>query len=672
MKRRQSHKQTSSREFSLCAIHILPDCSPDIRKVLKDEWYMLNGRCGIIARKENVPVLTEKNRLEGFFGAGISVSAIVGMNGSGKSSLLELIYRMVNNLGCLLIRGKRRRAAEQMYFVDGLWAELYFAVDGRLACIACHGDVVKFGFRDEDPNVLNAFDGNGPSDETVLMEDFIRWAKESLFYTIVTNYSMQAFCSQDYAEEPCFILDKQRGREPAEERVWIDGLFHKNDGYMSPIVLNPYRDEGTVDMAKEHRLTKYRLSAAMLYAQQRGRSFMKEYGLNNIIYQFDKTEIDKKFLENAHVSEKTYWGYKPGKSLLVDFGTAILGEYGANRLNFDDTVHRTTAMYLIYKTYSIANVYPSYDEFAGIGNVNQFMTDTNSETAAKAVNLVRRIKQDKSHITLKIRQALHFMEALLAGKVDTQELLLKPIDYKAYIAMVGPKEKLRNMTKIQEYLPTSFFTIDIELDRYDWRRRKTNEKPISINRLSSGERQYLYTFSTYIYHILNLLSIQESHRVRYRRFNLVFDEVEICFHPEYQRRFINELLGYLRRMRMKTHATYNIIIATHSPFILSDIPQSNILYLEDGRMARHERFKNPFAANISDILYESFFLKNGFIGEWAREKINGILKSRVSWYELTDEERYTIEQIGDEYLKKQVKRHLEWKEDEADRHNSRD
>ena len=152
----------------------------------------------------------------------------------------------------------------------------------------------------------------------------------------------------------------------------------------------------------------------------------------------------------------------------------------------------------------------------------------------------------------------------------------------------------------------------------------------------------------------------------------MFDEVEICFHPEYQRRFINELLGYLRRMRMKTHATYNIIIATHSPFILSDIPQSNILYLEDGRMARHERFKNPFAANISDILYESFFLKNGFIGEWAREKINGILKSRVSWYELTDEERYTIEQIGDEYLKKQVKRHLEWKEDEADRHNSRD
>lgn len=653
------------REFKICAVHLSRRCGEGIRKVLKDDWYILNGDYQLDGQRKKL-IRSSRNSLTGFFGAGISVSAIVGMNGSGKSSLLELIYRIVNNLGCLLIRGKRRRAAERMYYVDELWADLYFAIDGRLGVISCCGDEVSFGLENEPKVTLHAFDGIKPSGETVLMEDFIKWAKDTLFYTIVTNYSMQAFCSQDYADEPCFILDKKRGRQAAEESIWIDGLFHKNDGYMSPIVLNPYRDGGTIDMAKEHRLTKYRLSAAMIYAERRGREFMKDYKLDKILYQFDKSEIDKKFLEKAKIKEDTYWNYKPGRKERIDYGTAILSAYGAHRLDFTDTVCRTTAMYLIYKTYSIANNYPSYDEFAKIGNVNQFTEETTSESALLVWNLVRRIKRDKSHITLKVRQALHFMDALLAGKIDTKDILIKTITYAEYIKKVASGEKLVSMSNIQEFLPPSIFFIDIKLNHYKDGKR-TNEQPISLNRLSSGERQYLYTFSTYIYHILNLLSIQESRRVRYRRFNLVFDEVEICFHPEYQRRFVDELLGYIRRMRMNSHATYNIIIATHSPFILTDIPQNNILYLEDGWSADPQTFKNPFAANICDVLYQSFFLREGFVGEYARNKIRDVLEwlnidGRVVLTEKKMKQFYTImSQIGDPFVRMQLNQLLEQK-----------
>lgn len=642
-----------AREFSVCAIRILDKCSDDIRKVLKEEWYLLNGRCYVDGKTNSLKV-SNNDKMRGFFGSGISLCAIVGMNGSGKSSLFELMYRIVNNLACLLIRGKRRRAAEEMYYVDGLWAELYYTVDGRVGVISCQGDTVFF--KDNTGRIvdLHAFEGLKPSDETVLMEDFIRWAKECLFYTIVTNYSMQAFCSQDYSDEPCFILDNKRMRQPVEDRIWIDGLFHKNDGYMSPIVLNSYRDGGTIDMAKEHGLTKYRLSAAMLFAEKRGRDFMKDYKLDSIIYKFDKDALYKKYIEKARISENVYWSYKPGKNPRLDFGTVILCAYGAERLDYSDTISRATALYLIYKTYSIANCYPSYNEFAEIGNVNRLTEETNTDTQQLAENLVERIKKDKSHITLKIRQTLHFMDALKDGRIDTQKILTDSFDYNDYIQMIAPKDRLKSMSSIQEYLPPSFFTIDIRLNHYK-RGRKTNENPVSIGRLSSGERQYLYTFSTYIYHILNLLSIQESYRVKYRRFNLVFDEVEICFHPEYQRRFIDELLGYIRRMRLNVHATYNIIIATHSPFILSDIPQINILYLDDGKTCKHKP-KNPFVANISDILYESFFLSNGFVGEWARNKINKVLQKGGPWEQLPEEDKMAIEEIGDEFLKKQLKR----------------
>lgn len=67
----------------------------------------------------------------------------------------------------------------------------------------------------------------------------------------------------------------------------------------------------------------------------------------------------------------------------------------------------------------------------------------------------------------------------------------------------------------------------------------------------------------------------------------------------------------------------HIILTTHSPFILSDIPESNILYLEDGiRRNESHKFINPFSANINDILCQSFFMKtDGFIGEHAKHII---------------------------------------------------
>ena len=88
------------------------------------------------------------------------------------------------------------------------------------------------------------------------------------------------------------------------------------------------------------------------------------------------------------------------------------------------------------------------------------------------------------------------------------------------------------------------------------------------------------------------------------------------------------------------------------------MPRDNILYLDKGKTQDREKFIKPLAANISDILYQSFFLKNGFIGEWARTKINSLLKKNLSWFDLTPEERAFIEDIGDEYVKKQIKRHF--------------
>ena len=242
-------------------------------------------------------------------------------------------------------------------------------------------------------------------------------------------------------------------------------------------------------------------------------------------------------------------------------------------------------MYLIYKTFAIANSYPAYEEFSGLGELDKFTQEVEPETMELIYKLVKTIKRDKSHISLKIRQTIHFLNALKKGTIDSQKFLTRKISRREYFLCVDEGKDLRSMRDIQEYLPPSFFQIEILMNRFE-NGERVNDTPIPIEQMSAGERQYLYTFSTYIYHVLNLLSIQESHRVRYRNINLILDEVEICFHPEFQRRFVYELLGYIKRLFMNRNASFNILIATHSPFILSDIPQSNILYLEDGKMAR--------------------------------------------------------------------------------------
>lgn len=642
-------------EFCISAIHILPQCSANLKKGLRQEYYFLNDRFYLENKKV---VLRESMLPQDFYGKRINVQAIVGVNGSGKSSLLEIIYRVINNLSCLLNRGKRRKSAETLYFIEGLYAEIYYVIDGKMARISCLGDVVEFQVGNGKVVSLVAFDMPGLDDDVkyVLMSDFVKWAKESLFYSIVTNYSLQAFNANDFACEKCVSLDKDAFE--AKGNSWINSLFHKNDGYMTPIVLNPYRDNGVFDINKEHRLTISRLASIMIYAQMHNREFMKDYQLNSILYTFNKDGLEQKYLKDYDVRKEVYHGFHLKINEVHDIGSEILYAYGsAAHLNFDDEVQRTAAMYLIYKTFAIANSYPSYERFAELGELSDFMQDVCEESKRLVWDLVKTILKDKSHVTLKIRQTLHFIDALLEGRINSQMLRSNFLTYLDYVVPVFKGECPRKMRDIQEFLPPSFFKTQIFMDRVA-NGERVNRFAIPIEQMSSGERQYLYTFSTYIYHILNLLSIQESHRVKYRRINLILDEVEMCFHPEYQRRFVDELLGYIKRLSMNRHASFNIMIATHSPFILSDIPQCNILYLENGMVPDTKEFKNPFAANICDILYQSFFLKNGFTGEYARRKVaDMITRLRPNGY-FTEiwEEQYgkLMEIIGDPFLKMQL------------------
>ncbi len=77
-----------------------------------------------------------------------------------------------------------------------------------------------------------------------------------------------------------------------------------------------------------------------------------------------------------------------------------------------------------------------------------------------------------------------------------------------------------------------------------------------------------------------------------KNFIILVDEPDLHLHPERQRQYIAKLINVFSTLNVSIH----FIIATHSPFILSDIPKQNIHILKDGKEILENK-ENTFGAN---------------------------------------------------------------------------
>ena len=135
--------------------------------------------------------------------------------------------------------------------------------------------------------------------------------------------------------------------------------------------------------------------------------------------------------------------------------------------------------------------------------------------------------------------------------------------------------------------------------------------------LSSGEMAFLTMFSR----IYNSLMIEQKN---HDNFILFLDEVETTLHPEWQRRLVLWIINFFEDLAINKKV--QIIFASHSPILLSDIPDSNVVFLKKNKdtgyteVVNHKETGKTFAANIHTLLAKSFFL-NKTIGEFASQYI---------------------------------------------------
>ena len=575
----------------------------------------------------------------------VAISAIVGANGSGKSTVVEFIFRLINNFAAALFGEKKLYpSAERIHFVEGVYGELYFMLDQKPHRLIVEGNqvnlfvytnkeeikeddgekLVRF-IQEEKPiferNDRNHVIGGG-------MRGFTKWKKglgtyqkvaDHFFYTFVSNYSMYAYNRNDFTDE--FDTDKIG--------CWLDGIFHKNDGYQTPIVLTPYREKGNMDVNKEALLSNERLVALLLQdvGFKRLNGHLEVVGL---IFE----DIGKDY-GVAYLNGECETNFSKGcfTRLRYCISEAWKSKYNCKFQKEEELeLYQKALDYLASKTIKVAMKYSQYREF--FDRISGITKRPKAEHKKALRELIDALAKDDSHITTKIRQTLGY---LVRGNFKDSELTLEQSIDKCRASLHGMKDAWRDdepmmFGKLEDTLPAPFIKVTIKL-------KEDNNTELTLDKLSSGERQQIFSISSILYHLSNISSVHNDRnkkRVEYKRVCVVLEEIELYFHPELQRQFVRYLLDGLRQVRMENLLAVNVIIVTHSPFVLSDIATSNILPLEDGK--RKDRKLQSFGANIHDILNSNFFMEEGAKGLFAEWVISEIVKV-MTIYKKDKEER---------------------------------
>ncbi len=128
-------------------------------------------------------------------------------------------------------------------------------------------------------------------------------------------------------------------------------------------------------------------------------------------------------------------------------------------------------------------------------------------------------------------------------------------------------------------------------------------------------------------------------------YTIMIDEGEVNLHPEWQRSYISNLIKFLNSVN-RNNQKFKIILTSHSPFVLGDLPNDSVNILQS------ESKDSFFGANIFDIYNKGFLLERPS-GEFSYQKILEAVRAIKSNKEIKGYE-FVLNNIGDNLIKKLV------------------
>ena len=542
-----------------------------------------------------------------FFGKNINVTAIVGKNGSGKSSVLEFIVLWINHLFGLNF--------DSMVMMNKNLVFMFYSKKEKI--------IIPIWVTSNDISIVNNT------------------------HIKITTDILKSIISEKYKEDFQYILKNKTLPKPNEqisvkERINLD-------------VLKQSKIIQVIELLKHDLFTMhydYSLNKFAFYNDFEGVTSaisLPNKDLNILSdLNYDKSIIIKHLVSNQYIDNNKY--FKP-KTITIR----------AKKITNPEAIHipkQITPLETVKFILNSSILFMIKDKI----NKNIYISLLNNprkltEYIKKNFSKLKEIfhyKGSKQLHTDDMDKALNYYK-LLEEKASNKLFEFDNITIQIHINL---KEINNDNIEILTEIPYNCFDIEIQDKNF----KKYEE-------LSSGEKSAL-RIRFYIEYLIN--------KKNQNNFFILLDEPANDMHPEWQKNLLNYLIDTFKNREQNIH----FIFTTHSPFMISDLAKQNIIFLDTDEQGNCKvvdglkEKKQTFGANIHTLLSDGFFMEDGLMGEFAKNKINKIIDFHKKVEEENKKEKgncfslrrryirlkpkfWQIQSIiGEEYLKQVVKNHL--------------
>lgn len=376
------------------------------------------------------------------------------------------------------------------------------------------------------------------------------------------------------------------------------------------------------------------------------RKYIKNGNLADLYYLASNNYNFFKEIESKNLKILIAFSKKMGKTVPIQFDVIFKNKF--NHEEYDDLVIKDRYRYRLFKevVYAgyelIENSEKKTDYIAEINNVNAnlMILEKINQMCAIACKYIK--KYSYSFISYSYLDELcHNISQLPEYYLNYQYLAIneKEDDY------LGIEISLTETFNQNVYEILRLYELLSGRLNFDYLKQIFQ---VHLNhQISEGELGLINTYSGIYYALTNEYKNQKSAII-------LLDEPDKSFHPMWIASFIDNLIKLVESI--DNEMTYQFIISTHSPFMLSDVPKEAIMCID---IVDHHRIvsqaKTSFASNYYDIIKDTFFLKDS-VGTFAKRKINEIIEEINNLNSNTNQETITkltnlINIIDDPYLK---------------------
>jgi predicted ATP-binding protein involved in virulence len=572
-------------------------------------------------KNKKITPKSEKS-IENFFGDNINITAIVGKNGTGKSNILEALV--------------------------SLFAESGPPIDADYKICGVFYDETTKSYYSKDIKYSSC--------------KFITDPMEDLDKVINKNFPIAKYESQSFLLHYNYTLDFLDNDEP---NINFDKMYHKVDKYKVPILLQPDKSNSKIHL----NLIDYFATRDMFEFV-----FKEDLPVENI----EKFFKPKKFKLSFHFSY-IYGDSKQDDEYTKD--TELFDYIGSRSIKGNLNIHD------YHNSNGIEDYSPNFEHITRDGLIlltrfyilkkaSKKLSLISEEALRRALSLKDENKElkDRNYETAlhiieynSFKELFHFEHYYQTYKIENSFKFIAFLEEQEEDYKLSDKKQLisENQKLIKNLAP--WITIDI----YD-------DKDVSLSELSYGQKFMI----RFLYSLLNQLRNLNSHS-EYKDILLLLDEVENGLHPQWQKEFIKLIIDVLNAFLKKypKRFKFNIIITSHSPFILSDLPKENVIFLDNIDSDTKDKYSklnidklqrgscinvsqyidiNPFGANIHTLLSDGFFMEGGLMGEFAKNKIQEIMdflndeKTIEKISTKIEQLKQVIESIGEPFLKSKL------------------